>query len=426
MEDLITGDLPDVPAITPGSAAAYCKDGLGAAAEDAAQLKACVDESVKLGWFGSVVGMFDLTVENTPFYDGPIDDMLTFVYMDNNLPFESPQVPKSEPLRAHLSEGCTGESGRSLYAKLLGSLEILSASARTSAFASAFPMSSVYASIAGTIATHGDHMRNSAALVARGGGGGGGSGGGGVSSLMYSGIVFSRTAGQDAPYKRPFLSVLGINTAPEVVEYLVKGGALEKSFLHEMLHSVGIGNKWPTPAGCGNLELCKATVEKEVDADAEVRQPIPYTPAGAAALCKADEIYRKECAASEWCTARNGDMPLLVGEWAPDDGCKCAASEWCMARNGDVPLLVESAAPATKDDLNFGSNCAHWPEAQLPAEIISTNAAGKKPFGGARGFLTAVTAGALDDLGYEVNYDSKEIDDFDLVNSRMRELDGLH
>ncbi|KAG5185857.1 hypothetical protein JKP88DRAFT_311022 [Tribonema minus] len=305
MEDIITGDLPDVPALTPEAAAAYCKDVIGAeAAKDAANEKA----------YGILVsykdfkGQTDLNLQNTPFYDGPIDDMLTFVYMDNSLTLDAAS---------------------------------------------------------------------------------------GAATLMYSGVVFRRTAEQDTLYKRPFVSILGINAHPEVAEYLIQGGAVKRTFMHEMLHSVGIGTSWPSPAGCGNKELCMATVLKE--AGTKVHEPIPYTPAGAPALCKADAIYREKCAASEWCTARNGDMPLLV----------------------------ESEIPATKEAPNFGSNCGHWPESQLPAEIISTMAEGKKLLAGPRLFLTAVTIGALEDLGFQVNYDSKEIDDFDLINSRLRELDQV-
>ncbi|KAG5187947.1 hypothetical protein JKP88DRAFT_305843, partial [Tribonema minus] len=303
MESIITGDVPDVPAFTPDTAPAYCAEVLGSASAD--EQADCAKASV-LGWFGVALlnykGQTDLNLYNTPFYDGPIDDMLTFVYMDNSLTLES-------------------------------------------------------------------------------------------GTLMYSGGIFRRTEAQDPLHRRPFVSILGINAHPEAVAYLVSGGALKKTFMHEMIHSVGVGNAWPTAAGCGNEELCHATVLKQLGTEAD--KPVTYTPAGAAAPCKADANYQKLCAAAAWCTALNGDSPLLV------------------AANGDSPLLVETNAPTTKDNPNFGSNCGHWPEKMLPAEIISTMAEGVKPTLGPRLFLT------------EVNYLSDEIDGFDLIDTRLRELNDI-
>ncbi|KAG5185422.1 hypothetical protein JKP88DRAFT_289288 [Tribonema minus] len=152
----------------------------------------------------------------------------------------------------------------------------------------------------------------------------------------------------------------------------------------------GLGTDWPTLNGCGDKAACFASIQDDPAA------PVGYAEC-ATGVCYADVEFQK---------AEPGERLLLVAA--------CYADVEFQKTVPGERLLLETTEP------NPGSNCGHWAESQLCGEILSTAAINKGAAvlpafrGKPRLHVTSVTAGGLEDLGYEW------IEPFESIYARRR------
>eukprot|EP00611_Tribonema_gayanum_P000898 TRINITY_DN10693_c0_g1_i2.p1 TRINITY_DN10693_c0_g1~~TRINITY_DN10693_c0_g1_i2.p1 ORF type:complete len:205 (+),score=66.39 TRINITY_DN10693_c0_g1_i2:173-787(+) len=194
--------------------------------------------------------------------------------------------------------------------------------------------------------------------------------------LAISGPLARRPAALD-PNQRIVSAFVAVN--PMGYQDLAAADELVGAIMHEMAHSLGLGTNWPTLGGCGDVAACLQAIADDPAAQ------VPYA-AGVDGVCQADVQYQLS--------------------------------------NPGEELLLETTEKFE------GSNCGHWLETQLYGEMLSTRAITLNPgkelapaaHGKVRLHLTSVTVGALEDLGYQVNYDSPWIEPFDSIFMRQRQL----
>ena len=139
------------------------------------------------------------------------------------------------------------------------------------------------------------------------------------------------------------------------LDALEANGSLANVILHEMGHVLGIGSFWQPILGFNSRRL------------------VEYTSTRLFESCSSTEDFARE--------------PTYVGEKA--------IAEF-KAMGGTGPLAAE-------DNYGAGTQCSHWDEATFGKELMTgfSESDGDMP-------LSRLTIAALDDLGYDVNYDAAD------------------